>query len=52
MYTHTHRHTHTYRHAHTHIHNGILFGHKKEGNFPILNIDGSGGYYTKGNKSN
>ena len=30
------------------IYNGILFSHKKEGNFPICkNMDGLGGYYAK-----
>ena len=34
------------------IYNGILFSHKKEGNFPICkNMDGLGGYYAKWNKS-
>ena len=34
------------------IHNGILLSHKKEWNFVICsNIDGSGGYYAKWNKS-
>ena len=43
---------HTHTHTHTHTHDGILFGHKNEGNPATYDhMDGPWGHYAKWNKS-